>query len=86
MQVDNTSGPPAPDTLPPMPPLTSSALPAGTIPIPYFLVSLLSRSPFLSLTFLLLSQSASAPLSIAGSDGSLSKEGIFSFSFCFSSF
>jgi len=44
MQVDNTGGPPAPDTLPPMPPLIPSALVAGAIPITYFPVGLFSRS------------------------------------------
>jgi len=48
MQVDDTGSPPAPDTLPSMPPPTSSALAAETIPIPYFPVSLFSR---LSLPF-----------------------------------
>jgi len=49
MQVDDTGGPFAPDTLLPMPPLTSSAPTAGAIPIPHFPVSLCSRSslPFL---------------------------------------
>ena len=48
MQVNDTGGPPAPDTLPPMPPLTSLAPAAEAIPIPHFLVSLFSR---LSLSF-----------------------------------
>ena len=52
MQVDDTSGPPAPDTLPPMPPPTSSALAAGTIPISHFPVSLFSRSSLLVLTLI----------------------------------
>ena len=48
MQVNDTGGPPAPDTLPPMPPLTSLAPAAEAIPTPHFLVSLFSR---LSLPF-----------------------------------
>jgi len=47
MQVDNTGGPPAPDTLLPIPPSTPSVPAAGTIPIPHFLVSLFFRSSLL---------------------------------------
>ena len=55
MQVDDTGGPPAPDTLLPMPPPVSSALLAEAIPIPYFLVGFFSRSSlfFLTLIYLL---------------------------------
>ena len=42
MQVDDTSGPPAPDTLPPIPPPIPSAPAVGAIPISYFPVSLFS--------------------------------------------
>ena len=52
MQVNDTGGPPAPDTLPPMPPLTSLAPAAEAIPIPHFLVSLFSRSSLLFLTLI----------------------------------
>jgi len=52
MQVDDSVGPPAPDTLPFMPPLTSSAPAAGVIPIPHFPVSLFSRSSLLVLTLI----------------------------------
>ena len=44
MQVDDTSGPPAPAVSPTMPPPSSSALPVGAVPISYFPVSLFSRS------------------------------------------
>jgi len=44
MQVNDTGGPPAPDTLPPMPSMTSPALAVGAIPIPHFLASFFSRS------------------------------------------
>jgi len=54
MQVDDTSGPLAPVTSPPMPPSVFSAPLAGAIPIPHFLVGLFSRSSFLSLTFIYL--------------------------------
>jgi len=77
MQVDNTGGPFAPAVSPSMPPLASSALLMGTIPISHFLVSLFSRLLLLSLDILSPSQFASAPLSITGSDGSLAKEGMF---------
>jgi len=83
MQVDDTSGPPAPAVLPPMPLPPSSALPAGAVPISHFLVSLFSRSLLLLLDILLSPQFASAPLSIAGSDGSLAKEGMFLSLFAF---
>jgi len=53
MQVDDTSGPPAPAVSLPMPPLASSALPAEAVPIFHFLVSLFSRSLLLSLNILL---------------------------------
>jgi len=52
MQVDNTGGPPAPDTLSPMPPLTSLALAVGAISILHFLVSLFSRLSLLVLTLI----------------------------------
>ena len=52
MQVDNTGGPPAPDTLPPMPPPNSSAPAVGAIPIFHFLISLFSRSSLLFLTLI----------------------------------
>ena len=52
IQVDDAGGPSAPDTLPPMPPLTSPALAVGVIPIPCFLVSLFSRSSLLILTLI----------------------------------
>jgi len=86
MQVDNTGGPPAPAVLPPMPLPPSSALPAEAVPISHFLVSLFSRSLPLPLDILPSPQFASAPPSIAGSDGSLAKEGTFLslFTFLFS--
>ena len=86
MQVDDTSGPPAPAVSPPMPPLSSLAPSAGTVPISHFPVSLFSRSLPLLLDILPSPQFASAPPSIAGSDGSLSKEGTFFslFTFLFS--
>jgi len=86
MQVDNTSGPPAPAVSPPMPPLASSALPVRAVSISHFPVSLFSRSLLLSLDILLPPQFASIPLSIAGSDSSLAKEGTFLslFTFLFS--
>jgi len=49
MQVDDTSGPPAPVALPPMPPPVSLAPPAEAIPISHFLVGFFSRSSLLSL-------------------------------------
>jgi len=52
MQVDNTNGLPASDTLSPIPPPTFSALAVETIPISYFLVSLFSRSSLLVLTLI----------------------------------
>jgi len=52
MQVDDTGGPLAPDTLLPMPSPTSSAPVTGAIPIPHFLVSLFSRSSLLFLTLI----------------------------------
>ena len=52
MQVDDTGGPPAPNTSPPMLPPTSSAPAAGAISIPHFLVSLFSRSFLLFLTLI----------------------------------
>ena len=42
IQVDDTSGPPAPDTLPPIPSPIPLALAVGTIPISHFPVSLFS--------------------------------------------
>ena len=83
MQVDDTGGPPAPAVSPPMPPPPSSAPPAEAVPISYFLVSLFSRSLPLLLDILLSPQFASAPLSIAGSDGSFAKEGTFLSLFAF---
>jgi len=52
MQVDDTGGPLAPDTLLPMPSPTSLAPVTGAIPIPHFLVSLFSRSSLLFLTLI----------------------------------
>ena len=52
MQVDDTSGPPAPDTSPPMSPPTPSTPLAGAILIPHFLVSLFSKSFLLFLTLI----------------------------------
>jgi len=52
MQVDDTSGSPAPDTSSLMPPPTSSAPPAGAIPISHFSVSLFPRSSLLFLTLI----------------------------------
>jgi len=43
MQVDDTSGPSAPAVSPTMPLLSSSAPPAGAVPISHFPVSLFSR-------------------------------------------
>jgi len=83
MQVDDTGGPPAPAVSPPMPPLPSSALPAGAVPISHFPVSLFSRSLSLPLDILPPPQFASVPPSIAGSDGSLVKEGTFLSLFAF---
>ena len=77
MQVDDTGGPPAPAVSPPMPPPPSSAPPAGAVPISHFPVSIFSRSLPLPLDIFLSPQFASAPPSIAGSDGSLAKEGMF---------
>ena len=54
MQVDDTSGPSAPNTLLPIPPLVSLVLSVGAIPISHFLVSLLSRSSLLFLTLIYL--------------------------------
>jgi len=83
MQVDDTGGPPAPAVSPPMPPPPSLAPPAGTVPISHFPVSLFSRSLLLPLDILPSPQFASAPPSIAGSDGSLAKEGTFLSLFAF---
>jgi len=83
MQVDDTGGPPAPAVLPPMPPPPSSAPPAGAVPISHFPVSLFSRSLLLPLDILPSPQFASAPPSIAGSDSSLAKEGMFLSLFAF---
>ena len=83
MQVDDTSGPPAPTVSPPMPSPPSSALLAGAVPISHFLVSLFSRSLPLLLDILLSPQFAFVPPSIAGSDGSLAKEGTFLSLFAF---
>jgi len=65
----------------PLPP--SLALPAGAVPISHFPVSLFSRSLPLLLDILPSPQFASAPLSIAGSDSSLAKEGMFLSLFAF---
>jgi len=83
MQVDDTGGSPAPAVLPPMPLPPSSAPPAGAVPISHFPVSLFSRSLPLPLDILLSPQFASAPPSIAGSDSSLAKKGMFLFLFAF---
>ena len=83
MQVDNTSGPPAPAVSLLMPSPPSSVPSAGAVPISHFLVSLFSRSlPFL-LDILLSPQFASVPPSIASSDSSLAKEGTFLSLFAF---
>jgi len=66
-----------------MPPPPSSALPAGAVPISHFPVSLFSRSLSLLLDILPSPQFASAPPSIAGSDGSLAKESTFLSLFAF---
>jgi len=83
MQVDDTGGPFAPAVSPPMPPPSSLALPVGAVPISHFPVSLFSRSLPLPLDILPSPQFASAPPSIAGSDGSFAKEGIFLSLFAF---
>jgi len=52
MQVDDTGGPPTPNTSPPMLSPTSLAPAVRAIPISYFLVSLFSRSFLLFLTLI----------------------------------
>jgi len=66
-----------------MPLLASSAPPVRAVPISHFSVSLFSRSLLLSLDILLSPQFTSASPSIAGSDGSLAKEGTLLLLFVF---
>ena len=83
MQVNDTGGPLALDTLPPMPSMTSPAPAVRAIPIPHFPASFFFRSSLSFSDSYLLPQSVSAPPSITGSNGSLAKKGTFFFLFSF---